>query len=384
MYSTNLILALTGYVSLSNAHMLMAQPKPFSSPALQNGPIDSKGSNFPCQAGSSGSYAGEATVMALGSKQPLTFTGSAVHGGGSCQVSITYDTAPNPNSVWKVIHSIEGGCPAKDTPGNLPENPTAADPYTYSFAIPDDIPAGNATLAWTWLNKIGNREFYMNCAPVSLTGNGGNKENWEALPDMLVANIGNGCSTDGLEGKDYKYPNPGKSVENFATSPLAEPVGSCGAKSNSDSGGGSGDGSNGGSGSSSSPSTTAPAAATTNAPSGGGGGIFITAPVTDSPTTSAPASPAQTGGGSSGGESDSGSGGSDSGGSGSSGAGSACSTDGMWNCVDGKSYQQCAAGVWTSVMSLAAGTVCDVGQSTSLNIKAAGKKMRRLAVRFRG
>ncbi|KAK1777719.1 hypothetical protein QBC45DRAFT_378414 [Copromyces sp. CBS 386.78] len=64
-----------------------------------------------------------------------------------------------------------------------------------------------------------------------------------------------------------------------------------------------------------------------------------------------------------------------------SGAGSACTLEGAWNCIDGKTYQQCAAGVWTPVMPLAAGTTCAVGSSTSpLNITATavGKKMRRL------
>ncbi|KAK3947675.1 hypothetical protein QBC32DRAFT_223660 [Pseudoneurospora amorphoporcata] len=64
-----------------------------------------------------------------------------------------------------------------------------------------------------------------------------------------------------------------------------------------------------------------------------------------------------------------------------SGAGSACTLEGVWNCIDGKSYQKCAAGVWTPIMLLAAGTTCAVGSSTSpLNITATvvGKKMRRL------
>ncbi|KAK1778235.1 hypothetical protein QBC45DRAFT_414824 [Copromyces sp. CBS 386.78] len=395
MFFNQALVAVSGFAVLSQAHMLMNTPKPFSSPGLQNGPLKDTGADFPCQASPGTVFSGTPSPMALGSKQNLAFTGSAVHGGGSCQISITYDTQPNKNSVWKVIHSIEGGCPAKNTEGNLPENPDLATPFGYQFPIPGDIPTGNATIAWTWLNKIGNREFYMNCAPVTLTGNGGDKSNWESLPNMLVANIPsiNNCRTK--EGRDYKFPNPGKSVDVFA-SDFSDGLIDCGGSS---SGGGSDGGSgNGGSGSAPAPITTAPAAAPTNAygggGGGGGGGIFITAPVPDSPavtpTASAPAPPAQTGGGSSGGGSGSGSGsgsgagsGSGSGGSGSSGAGSACSAEGMWNCIDGKSYQQCAAGVWTPVMPLAAGTSCDVGQSTSLNIKAAGKKMRRL-VRFRG
>lgn len=60
--------------------------------------------------------------MPLGSTQQLAFIGSAVHGGGSCQVSITYDQNPTASSTFKVIHSIEGGCPAKNETGNFPAN----------------------------------------------------------------------------------------------------------------------------------------------------------------------------------------------------------------------------------------------------------------------
>lgn len=62
-------------------------------------------------------------------------------------------------------------------------------------------------------------------------------------------------------------------------------------------------------------------------------------------------------------------------------AGSACSPVGGWNCIDGKSYQQCTpGGIWTAAMPMAAGTTCTLGQTTMLNVTAtaAGSKMRRL------
>jgi hypothetical protein len=158
----NTLVAATGFAAFTAAHVVISEPKPFAVPALHNGPIQPDGSDFPCQ--SSGTYqtGGVTNVMPLGSRQPLAFVGTAVHGGGSCQVSITYDTAPTKNSVWKVIHSIEGGCPARDTPGNLGNDPNFKVPFDYSFPLPTDIPTGNATVAWTWLNKIGNREFVSN------------------------------------------------------------------------------------------------------------------------------------------------------------------------------------------------------------------------------
>lgn len=64
--------------------------------------------------------------MAAGSTQLPAFDlgagdNTAVHGGGSCQLSITYETDPRKQkdpSSWRVIYSIEGGCPT-DAPGNL-------------------------------------------------------------------------------------------------------------------------------------------------------------------------------------------------------------------------------------------------------------------------
>jgi len=404
MFFQSALLAASGFAMLSNAHMIINTPKPFTVPAVRNGPIDPTGINFPCQVGLTGAYEGIPTPMSLGSAQPLAFTGTAVHGGGSCQVSITYDTKPDKNSVWKVIHSIEGGCPAKNTPGNLGDDANARNPFTYEYAIPDDIPTGNATIAWTWLNKVGNREFYMNCAPVTLTGTSGDKSNYDSLPNMLVANIGTGCDTKSLEGKDYKYPNPGKHVSNFASSELVMPNGECGSNLGADPA------------PAPAPAPTpspsqppsapappappapsvappvddpAPAPAPSPSPSPSPsstklpGGVFITVtkssrptpePTASSPAGSAPSpspapappappvqQPPADGGSASGAQT----------------AGSACSPEGLWNCVDGKSYQQCGSGVWSPVMPMAAGTKCTLGQSASFNVLAATRRQRR-------
>jgi len=66
----------------------------------------------------------------------------APHGGGSCQFSLSYDNGV----TFKVIHSIEGGCPL-DAVMNK-----------YSVKIPESAPAAERALfAWTWFNRIGNR-----------------------------------------------------------------------------------------------------------------------------------------------------------------------------------------------------------------------------------
>lgn len=92
-------------------------------------------------------------------------------GGGSCQISLTKDLEPTKDSVFQVIHSIEGGCPTSSA-GNIGGDPNAADPTTFDYQIPQGIAPGKYTLAWTWFNKVGNREMYMNCAPIVVSGGG--------------------------------------------------------------------------------------------------------------------------------------------------------------------------------------------------------------------
>ncbi|KAI1331937.1 lytic polysaccharide monooxygenase [Xylariaceae sp. FL0255] len=368
-------------VAAVNAHMMMQTPQAWNSTSapLTNGPLQADGSDFPCKFSASYTATGDASnTYALGSDQTLSFQGSAVHGGGSCQIFISYDQPPTANSKLKVIHSIEGGCPARNQTGNLtPEIPTLADPYTYKYTIPSNIPAGKATIGFSWLNRIGNREFYMNCGPVQLTGTGGSQSNYDALPDMLVMNIGS--HPQNQENYDYVYENPGNSVENN----IGEfPVMTCGT-----SGCTVGDTSSSGSGSSDS-SSSAPAASPTQPTAASSpGGVFETiggstpattaattmttattvatttavvttsTPVAASPT--ATSTPVSSGSGSS------------------SGALSgACTTEGEWNCIGGTSYQQCASGLWSAVMPVAAGTKCTPGQSSSIDITAAKRAAR--------
>lgn len=367
--------AAAGLFAVSNAHMILSQPKPFSNPAVQKSPLSV--STFPCQGTPGGTFAAGANMnnFELGSKQTLKWIGTAVHGGGSCQVSISYDTNPTPDSVWKVIHSIEGGCPARNQAGNLPDVGDVPAPDTYDYKIPDNIPAGKATISVSWLNRIGNREFYMYCGAVELTGKGGDKANYEALPDIFVANIPeiNKCVTPKdpqNDSKDWKFPNPGLSVENnigqFGEYPL---VGGCGKYSGA---AGSGSGSGSGPGSSY-PSASAPASKPSASPSVPGG-AFLTkqpdtkptqapsaAPVAPAPS-SAPVAPAPGSGSGSG--------------SGSAGAQTGKCTEGQWNCVGGSSFQQCGSGVWSPVMQMAPGTKCTAGQSSELKMAAAKRVVR--------
>ncbi|KAI1163696.1 hypothetical protein F5B18DRAFT_618806 [Nemania serpens] len=43
-----------------------------------------------------------------------------------------------------------------------------------------------------------------------------------------------------------------------------------------------------------------------------------------------------------------------------------CTTEGMFNCIDGTSYQQCASGIWSVVQQMPVTTKCAPGQTITL------------------
>jgi hypothetical protein len=208
--------AVAAFVATANAHIIMESPVPYSVDKIDNSPITA--SQFPCKS-QNGFTVSTMNSMAVGQQQTIKFKGTAVHGGGSCQLSVTTDTNPTANSVFKVIKSIEGGCPGVDGTVN-----------SYDFKLPDSIPNGKATFAWTWFSKMsGAPELYMNCAPIEVTGGASDKSGFDALPDMLVMNIGQGCTS--AQNFATKFPNPGSVVEQGATNDQKPPTGSCGSSS---------------------------------------------------------------------------------------------------------------------------------------------------------
>jgi hypothetical protein len=232
-FTAGAVAALLGGAQLAAAHMEISYPAPFRSKFNPNAvnvdytntaPLAADGSNYPCKGYQSdlGSTAGASTAtFAPGGSYNFTVTGGAAHGGGSCQVSLSYDKG----ATFTVIQSIIGGCP-------LASN--------HPFSIPADAPTGDAIWAWTWQNNIGNREQYMNCAAVTIGGGSAKREiipqrevaqqkravSFTARPQVFIANIGNGCSTS--EGSDVQYPNPGPDVVNNGGK-LGQPIGSCAA-----------------------------------------------------------------------------------------------------------------------------------------------------------
>ncbi|KAL6719065.1 hypothetical protein ACLMJK_003300 [Lecanora helva] len=239
LYTSHLLMQLLPFVYLADAHVKVVQPVPYGAASLNTNPLEQSGADWPCKLRAGAFDITKWNVMPIDSPQTIKFQGQATHGGGSCQISLTRDTPPNKDSIFKVIKSIEGGCPSMN-PGNVGTDPFGYGADSFDFTVPDVISPANYTLAWTWFNKIGNSEMYMNCLPVTVTKAGATKhrrhrplryraDGMDSLPDMFRANSGNGCST-AQSGTVLKIPgqNLGKNVQRIGSDPLTPPVGNCG------------------------------------------------------------------------------------------------------------------------------------------------------------
>ncbi|KAI8963257.1 hypothetical protein F5Y11DRAFT_356478 [Daldinia sp. FL1419] len=221
--------------SILRAHVVLENPKPFR--FVQYGPsnpLSPTGEDFPCKIPPGGKLEpqGPPTIMAIGEEHSASFLGPAVHGGGSCQFSLSgpvnnaaWATYPLKTAEWKVIHSIEGGCPARNQKGNL-DGPNHDQ---YSFKIPEGIAPGDYIFAWTWLARIGGQpEYYMNCAPITVTPAKAKRTDSSTrraslakratFPELFMANIGQasgGCTTEEALQQQIaiSFPDPGSSVD---------------------------------------------------------------------------------------------------------------------------------------------------------------------------
>lgn len=233
---TTLLVALL--TTTGHAHMVMNLPTPFSPERATTFPLDPPGGRFPFPCTGLTGFASR-TRLVPGTTTTVNFTGAAPHGGGSCQFGINYHTDPagGPYSVddpshWKTIYTIIGGCPAV-TAGNLEHAPfyRGLDPdgrpdavhcgdaegvdciRQFEVPIPKGLPAGEATFAWVWYNRITAREVYMTCSAIVIEAEGGDEAFVEELPSMFFANIEGytNCSTSktGEQGV-FNIPRPGR------------------------------------------------------------------------------------------------------------------------------------------------------------------------------
>ncbi|KAF8454128.1 hypothetical protein BGX38DRAFT_1089726 [Terfezia claveryi] len=222
-------LSLVGIVLLfaasAAAHMQMSDPAPLNSsfnshavepkdysmtnPLVSNSPAGPVPGGYPCKGYLSllGTPDGAPTaVWEAGSNQKFTLAGTAIHEGGSCQASISEDKG----ATFKVVKSYIGKCPVEGG-------------GSFDFNVPKETKSGEMIFAWSWFNRVGNREMYMNCAVVTITNGGSGLHNY---PDIFVANLDASCGTD--EGFDVYFPEPGipDRVVNLSTS-SHPPNGAC-------------------------------------------------------------------------------------------------------------------------------------------------------------
>lgn len=207
-------------IRAANAHLYIKDPSPLAGNNVKD-PIEASG--FPCH-GVDVNIVSSRTIMMVGGTEPLNFElgqglNTAVHGGGSCQISITYETNAakiQDTTNWKVIKSFLGGCPT-DYTSNLPSAVLCSNSTPYpacinnlNFTIPPEVRNGDAILAWTWFNNVGNREVYMNCAAVNFKGG---SDRLDLLPNMFIANLEGIGSCSTIENYNTDFPNPGNYVQ---------------------------------------------------------------------------------------------------------------------------------------------------------------------------
>lgn len=123
------------FSTLVSAHIRMIQPAPLNGDHDENKNPLGSGNPYPCQGYVTSYPFRSSTKYEAGSEQTLQLEGSATHGGGSCQISLSYDNG----TTFRVIESIIGGCTLD---------------RSLTFIVPEDAPTGGALLSWTWFNKM--------------------------------------------------------------------------------------------------------------------------------------------------------------------------------------------------------------------------------------
>ena len=159
------------------AHAYMKSPpvrrSKYSQYYLQNGLVDynimapiNAGYSFPCK----GFPKGPSTTVITGNSINIEIEGSATHGGGHCQFGITIN-----DNDFVVLKTVKSNC--------------LLNGMSYTFSLPDNIPSTDITVFWSWINALGNREYYMDCADVTI--NNGNRNEGAVVTglDLLVLNL---------------------------------------------------------------------------------------------------------------------------------------------------------------------------------------------------
>lgn len=111
---------------------------------------------------------------------PFNPTGGATHSGGHCEFSLSYDGG----KTYVVVHQELRYCFYSKPPTS---SNNQGHVRSYTFTLPKDLPGtDHAVFAWSWVNAMGNREFYMNCGDIYIKGKAGSYSGKQ----MTIANYG--------------------------------------------------------------------------------------------------------------------------------------------------------------------------------------------------
>ncbi|KAJ2296918.1 hypothetical protein IWW55_004960 [Coemansia sp. RSA 2706] len=339
--------ALAAIAGVSYGHMAMIKPCPFFSPNCETQPPA-------LPAGASYDYniknpiAPDGPLMKTNLVWPApveTWTAGedvtikfqkdgAAHGGGHLAISISFDGGKTSVMVFQRLrYAFFNGPSSSNTPEVL----------EYTFKLPADVPScDNVVVSQTWVNAIGNREWYRDDSLVSIKGS--TSATSFTGPQMVIANH-NGYPTIPEFNGNYDT-----GVDLYENAPIITIYANGGSSTGSSPSAAAPDYSSAVTSSAAAPdySTAAPPVAHTPAPSptaeAGKQGSAAPSPASPAPVSSAPVSsapvPVPTG--------------------------SAC-THGAMRCASGNGgFQQCVWGVWSAVTSCAAGTVCQQSSADAI------------------
>jgi hypothetical protein len=141
------LLFLCAMCTTIQAHMQLLHPSPFRDPHANRAnepkdydilkPLHADGSDFACKGYHLNTPWTPVATYEAGGTYKMQLGGSATHGGGSCQLSLSFDGGDE----FRVIKSMEGGCPEQKE---------------YNFTVPAELSTGvkgtktTGLFAWTW------------------------------------------------------------------------------------------------------------------------------------------------------------------------------------------------------------------------------------------
>lgn len=175
LYSMVLLILLTGSPSFAHMNLRLPIPRthqdnPYTTASTVDYDIMAplNGADRPFACSGIKPWPSIMTVKA-GDSIPVQLEGSAPHDGGHCEFSISYD-----NQNFVSLKTVLREC-------------MRAEGLTYAVPLPASMPPGKAVFSWTWVNAEGNREFYQNCADITVEG--GTPGGVLRGPKIVLANL---------------------------------------------------------------------------------------------------------------------------------------------------------------------------------------------------